>query len=67
LAEKQRKPPGPDSAVVVSTGAEPTAWVAVCAKLQGTICRSRVVPKTMGSWMSVRGVATSVSARTRTG
>ena len=67
MAEKQRKPPGPDNAVVTSTGALPTAWVAACANEQGTMSRSRVVPNTIGSWMSVRGVATSVSARTSTG
>ena len=50
----------------MSTGSPPTWNVPALEKAHGTIGRSEIVVKTIGSWTSVRGVATSVSARTST-
>ena len=52
--------------MVVSTGEASFGWLAAWANAHGMMSRARVVLKTTGSWMSVRGVATWLSARTRT-
>jgi hypothetical protein len=67
VAPKQPKPSGPSSPPVCSTGSAPPALEQACSKEHGMISRSANVVKTTGSLTSVRGVATSVSARTSTG
>ena len=65
--ERAGSPGRSSSAGVWSTGSCPTRAAPVRANEHGTMLSSRAVEKTTGSWTSVRGVATCVSVRTRTG
>ena len=66
MAENAGNPRFADNAWVWSVGSDPTSHAPARANAHGMISRSRVVENTIGSWMSVRGVATWVSLRTST-